>query len=54
MIKSRRMEWTGHVTRMCKRGGAFRVLVGKRERKIPLGIPSIRWEDNIKMQQEVG
>jgi hypothetical protein len=53
MIKSRRMEWTGHVTRMCKRRGAYRVLVGKREGKIPLGIPSIRWEDNIKMHQEL-
>ena len=24
--------------------------MGKREGKISLGIPSIRWEDNIKMQ----
>jgi hypothetical protein len=40
---------------MCERRGAYRVLVGKREGKRPLGIPSIRWEDNIKMHlQEVG
>jgi len=31
------------------------VLVGKPERKRPLGRPSRRWEDNIKMDlQEVG
>jgi hypothetical protein len=33
----------------------YRVLVGKRERKRPLGRPNHRWEDNIKMDlQEVG
>ena len=32
-----------------------RVLVGKPEGKRPLGRPSRRWEDNIKMDlQEVG
>ena len=32
-----------------------RVLVGKLERKRPLGKPRRRWEDNIKMDlQEVG
>jgi hypothetical protein len=35
--------------------GMHRVLVGKPERKRPLGRPSRRWEDNIKMDvQEVG
>jgi hypothetical protein len=35
--------------------GVNRVLVGKPEGKIPLGRPSCRWEDNIKMyNQEVG
>jgi hypothetical protein len=29
--------------------GVYRVLVGKRERNRPLGIPRHRWEDNIKM-----
>ena len=28
---------------------AYRVLVGKPERKRPLGRPRRRWEDNIKM-----
>ena len=54
VIKSR-MRWAGHVARMGERGGLYRVLVGKSERKIPLGIPRHRWEDNIKMDlQEVG
>ena len=45
----------GHVARMGDRRGVFRVLVGKHEGKRPLGIPSHRWEDNIKMDlQEVG
>jgi hypothetical protein len=35
--------------------GVHRVLVGKSERKRPLGRPRRRWEDNIKMDlQEVG
>jgi hypothetical protein len=33
----------------------YRVLVGKPERKRPLGRPRRRWEDNIKINlQEVG
>jgi hypothetical protein len=33
----------------------YRVLVGKPERKRPLGRPRRRWEDNIKMDlQELG
>jgi hypothetical protein len=35
--------------------GVHRVLVGKPDRKRPLGRPRRRWEDNIKMDlQEVG
>jgi hypothetical protein len=35
--------------------GVFMVLVGKPERKKPLGRPRHRWEDNIKIYlQEVG
>jgi hypothetical protein len=29
--------------------GVYRVLVGKPERRRPLGRPRRRWEDNIKM-----
>jgi hypothetical protein len=37
------------------RRGLYGVLVGKPERKKPLGRPRCRWEDDIKMDlQEVG
>ena len=55
VIKSRRMRWAGHVTRMREDRGVHRVLVGKPEGKRSLGRPRRRWEDNIKMDlQEVG
>ena len=39
---------------MSERRGAYRVLVGKPERKRTLARPRRRWEDNIKMDlQEV-
>jgi hypothetical protein len=54
MIKSRRMRWAGHVERMGEKRIVYRVLVGKPERKRPLGRHGRRWEDNIKMDlQEV-
>jgi hypothetical protein len=34
--------------------GVYRVLVGKPEGKRPLGRPRREWEDNIKMDLEVG
>ena len=55
VIKSRRMRWAGHVTRMGERIDVYRVLVGKPERRRPLGRPRRRWEENIKIDlQEVG
>jgi hypothetical protein len=40
---------------MVKRKGAYRALVGKPEGRRPLGRPTRRWEDNIKMDlREVG
>ena len=55
VVKSRRMRWAGHVARMGEGRGVHRVLIGKPERKRPLGRPRRRWEDNIKMElQEVG
>jgi hypothetical protein len=40
---------------MGERRGVYRVLVWKPEGKMPLGRPTRRWEDNIKMDlQEVG
>jgi hypothetical protein len=39
---------------MRERRDVYRVLVGIRERKTPLGRPRYRWEDNTKMDlQEV-
>ena len=55
VIKSRSMRWAGHVACMEDRRGVYRVLVEKREGKIPLGRPRRRWDDNTKMDlQEVG
>jgi len=55
VIKSRRVRWAGHVAHMGERRGVYRVLAGKPEAKRPLGRPSLRWENNIKMGlQEVG
>ena len=55
VVKSRRMRWAGHVARFGEDSDVQRVLVGKPEGKRPLGRPSRRWEDNIKMDfQEVG
>ena len=55
VIKSRRMRWAGHVECMGNRKGVYRVLVGKPEKKRPLGRPWHRFQDNIKMHlQEVG
>jgi hypothetical protein len=55
VIKSSRMRWAGHVARMGKERGAFRVLVGRSEGKRPLGRSRRRWKDNIKMNlREIG
>jgi hypothetical protein len=43
LIKSRRTRWTGHVARIGEWKGAYRVLVGKPERKRPFERPTRRW-----------
>jgi len=48
VIKTRRMRWAGHVTRMGKRRGVYRILVGRLEGITELGRPRRRWENNIK------
>jgi hypothetical protein len=54
-IKSRRTRWAGHVARMGEERNVYRVLMGKPERKRPLGRPRRRWEDGIRMDLiEVG
>jgi hypothetical protein len=55
MIKSRRMRWAGHVARLGEKRNAYRLLVGKPEKKRPLGRPRRRWVDNIKIDlREIG
>jgi hypothetical protein len=49
VMKSRRMIGVGHVARMGEGRVVYRVLVGKPEKKIPMGRPRLRWEDNIKV-----
>jgi hypothetical protein len=49
VIKSRRMRWAGHVACMGEGRLAYGILVGRPEGRRPLGRPSRRWEDNIKM-----
>ena len=45
VIKSRRMRWAGHVAPMGEDRGVYRVLLGKPERRRPLGRPRRRWVD---------
>jgi hypothetical protein len=55
VIKARRMRWAGHVARMGEVRGAYNILVGRPEERIPLGRPRCRWEDYIKMDlREIG
>ena len=55
VIKSRRMIWAGHLARMGEERVVYRVLVGKPERRSPLGRPRCRWVYNIRMDlQDVG
>jgi hypothetical protein len=47
--------WAGHVARMGKKRNAYRILVGKPQRKRPLGRPRRRGVNNIKMDlREIG
>jgi hypothetical protein len=52
MIKSRRMRWAGHLARMEANRNGYSILVGKPEGKRPLGAPTHRWVNNIKMDLE--
>jgi hypothetical protein len=55
MIKSRRMRWAGHVTRIGENSNAYRILVGRPEGKKPLGRPRRMWVDDIKIYlREIG
>jgi hypothetical protein len=55
MIKPRRLRWAGYVARIGESRGAGRVLMEKPEGRRPLGRPTRRWEDNIKVDlREMG
>jgi hypothetical protein len=43
VIKSMRMIWAGHVAHMGEMRNAYKIVVGKHERKRPRGVPSGRW-----------
>jgi hypothetical protein len=49
IIKSRRMEWAGHLALMGEKRNASRLLVGMSEGKRPLGRPRHKWIDIIKV-----
>jgi hypothetical protein len=42
------MRWAEHIARIGEKRNAYRLLVGKPERKRPLGRPRHRWVDNIR------
>ena len=46
-IKSRRLEWAGHVARIEEDRTAFKILTDKPTGERPFGRPRCRWEDNI-------
>jgi hypothetical protein len=48
-IKSRRMTWTGHASRMRDMRNEYKIYVVKSEGKRPPWIPGNRYEDNIEM-----
>jgi hypothetical protein len=53
-INSRLMRWAGHVARMGEERKMYKVLVGKRKGKRSLGRPRRRWDDEIRMDCEIG
>jgi len=50
VIKSRRMSWAGHMTRMGEDTVVYRVLLVKLEGRRPLGRPRHGWVYNIWME----
>jgi hypothetical protein len=48
-MNSRRIRWLGHVACMRKMRNAYKIFVGKPERKILLGRSRRRWKDSIIM-----
>ena len=51
VIKTRRLRWAGHVSRMEEGRSASKILTGKSTKR-PLGTSRRRWENNIRMDLE--
>jgi hypothetical protein len=55
VIKSTRLRWVGHVSRMEEGRSAFKDLIGKPNGKGLSGMPRRTWEDNIRIDlKEIG
>ena len=54
VIKSKIIIWVGHVAHMGQRTGAYRVIMGKPKQKRPLERHRRGWENNIKIDLQVG
>jgi hypothetical protein len=55
MVKSRKMRWAGHVSRMGEKMNACRILMEKTDEKRPLRRPRSKWVDTIKRDlREIG
>jgi hypothetical protein len=54
MIVTLELNWMGHVARMGEMINAYKILVGKPERKRPLVRYSPLREDNIRMEKNGG
>ena len=52
-MKSRRLRWAGHVARLEEGKSVFKILTGKPRRKKPLQRSRCRWEDCIRMDEEL-
>ena len=52
MIKSRRLRWAGQVARIEEIRCAFKILTGKPTGRKILGRPTLRCEDNIRMDHK--
>ena len=46
-IKKQRLNWLGHVERMAEDNNVQKIKRWKRMSKRPIGIPKIRWEDDV-------
>ena len=48
-MKSRRLRWAGHLTRIEEGRSTFKILTGNHTEERPLGRPRRRREDNIRI-----